>query len=87
MKTTCQYIGHLRQGLAFYLLKLIFIDNEQWEITVSVIRIENISFIICRTALAEAELQYNEKHKSTAVYVQFPLIYIPDVIKNHIGMV
>ena len=50
------------------------------------IRIESIPFLNCRTALAEAELEYDEKHKSTAVYVQFPLIDIPDVIKTHMGM-
>lgn len=26
-----------------------------------------------RTALAEAELEYNERHISTAVYVKFPI--------------
>lgn len=35
-----------------------------------------------RTALAEAELEYNDSHKSTAVYVKFPLYYIDDRLKK-----
>ena len=27
-----------------------------------------------QTALAEAELEYNERHLSTAVYVKFPIV-------------
>ena len=29
-----------------------------------------------RTALAEAELEYNENHESIAVYVKFPLVQL-----------
>ncbi|KAK6200234.1 isoleucine-tRNA ligase [Scheffersomyces amazonensis] len=30
-----------------------------------------------QTALAEAELEYNSQHKSTAIYVKFPLVNVP----------
>ena len=39
----------------------------------------------CRTALAEGELEYNEKHKSTAVYVKFPLANVSESLKSSIG--
>lgn len=38
-----------------------------------------------RTALAEAELEYNEKHKSTAVSVKFPISTIGDGLLKAIG--
>lgn len=38
--------------------------------------------IAFRTALAEAELEYNLKHKSTAVIVKLKLSYVPDQIYN-----
>ena len=34
-----------------------------------------------RTALAEAELEYKEDHVSTAAYVKFPLIEVPEALK------
>ena len=42
-------------------------------------------WLYCRTALAEAELEYNENHKSTAVYVKFPLRSAPDALKSELG--
>ena len=42
--------------------------------------------VMCyRTALAEAELEYNEEHRSTAVYVKFPLTRLPESLTAHIG--
>lgn len=38
----------------------------------------------CRTALAEAELEYNEKHKSTAVIARFKISQIPASLKKHL---
>lgn len=38
-----------------------------------------------RTALAEAELEYNEKHVSTSLYVKFPLQRLPDALWNALG--
>ncbi|XP_076441807.1 LOW QUALITY PROTEIN: isoleucine--tRNA ligase, mitochondrial-like [Babylonia areolata] len=38
-----------------------------------------------RTALAEAELEYNPDHKSTAVYVKFPISYLPESLVEVIG--
>jgi isoleucyl-tRNA synthetase len=35
------------------------------------------------TALAEAELEYNENHVSTAALVRFPLVKVPEQIKNN----
>lgn len=35
-----------------------------------------------RTALAEAELEYKEDHVSTAAYVKFPLIEVPEALKK-----
>ncbi|XP_053618385.1 isoleucine--tRNA ligase, mitochondrial [Plodia interpunctella] len=35
-----------------------------------------------RTALAEAELEYDLQYKSTEVYVKFPLEVLPDVVNN-----
>lgn len=35
-----------------------------------------------QTALAEAELEYNEEHWSTAAYVKFPVISVPDKLKE-----
>ncbi|KUJ23791.1 isoleucyl-tRNA synthetase [Mollisia scopiformis] len=34
-----------------------------------------------KTALAEAELEYNEDHVSTAAYVRFPMVKIPESIQ------
>ena len=42
--------------------------------------------LLHRTALAEAELEYNEDHRSTAVYVKFPVVSLPPVLKDQIGM-
>lgn len=36
-----------------------------------------IKFPIFRTALAEAELEYNEKHESVSTYVRFKINNIP----------
>lgn len=38
-----------------------------------------------RTALAEAELEYNEKHKSTAATVKFPIVSLGENLKKIIG--
>ncbi|KAL8566840.1 hypothetical protein ACOMHN_052238 [Nucella lapillus] len=38
-----------------------------------------------RTALAEAELEYNPDHKSTSVYVKFPLSCVPEVLQEVVG--
>ena len=35
-----------------------------------------------KTALAEAELEYNSDHRSTAAYVKFPLHEIPKVVRD-----
>lgn len=35
------------------------------------------------TALAEAELEYNESHISTAALVRFPLVKVPEQIRNN----
>lgn len=35
------------------------------------------------TALAEAELEYNENHISTAALVRFPLVKVPEQIRNN----
>ncbi|KAK2161356.1 hypothetical protein LSH36_118g05020 [Paralvinella palmiformis] len=35
-----------------------------------------------RTALAEAELEYNENHQSTSVYVKFPLTNISEILRR-----
>lgn len=39
----------------------------------------NISFFNFRTALAEAELEYNESHKSPSIYVRLEMKDIPQV--------
>ncbi|XP_022911391.2 isoleucine--tRNA ligase, mitochondrial isoform X1 [Onthophagus taurus] len=36
-----------------------------------------------RTALAEAELEYKDNHKSTAIIIKLKLNQIPDVLKEH----
>ncbi|KAK7502677.1 hypothetical protein BaRGS_00005927 [Batillaria attramentaria] len=38
-----------------------------------------------RTALAEAELEYNSQHQSTAVYVRFPLKHLPQQLSDLVG--
>lgn len=38
-----------------------------------------------RTALAEAELEYNEKHKSTSASVKFPIVKLGEELKAKIG--
>ncbi len=38
-----------------------------------------------RTALAEAELEYNENHISTAAYVKFPIASVPPDFTNGVG--
>jgi isoleucyl-tRNA synthetase len=35
-----------------------------------------------RTALAEAELEYKDDHESTAAYVEFPLVTLPEELKR-----
>ncbi|RAL58900.1 hypothetical protein DID88_009320 [Monilinia fructigena] len=37
-----------------------------------------------RTALAEAELEYNNEHISTSAYIKFPITNIPDELKHFI---
>ena len=36
-----------------------------------------------RTALAEAELEYDDNHKCTAAFVKFPLVHLPCVLKGN----
>lgn len=38
--------------------------------------------IIYRTALAEAELEYDQNHKSTQVYLALKLDRVPEELKN-----
>ncbi|XP_048259044.1 isoleucine--tRNA ligase, mitochondrial-like isoform X1 [Haliotis rufescens] len=38
-----------------------------------------------RTALAEAELEYNDQHVSRSVYVKFPLVSVPGEITQCVG--
>lgn len=40
-----------------------------------------------RTALAEGELEYNDEHRSTSVYVTFPLVRLPQSIQHSLGMI
>ena len=35
-------------------------------------------YVVCRTALAEAELEYKSDHRTTAVTVRIPLMNVPD---------
>lgn len=44
--------------------------------------IANTFCIHFRTALAEAELEYDPQYKSTEVYVTFPVENIPEVMKD-----
>lgn len=39
-------------------------------------------FVPLRTALAEAELEYDPQHKSKEVYVTFPLNNLPTVVQE-----
>lgn len=36
-----------------------------------------------RTALAEAELEYDDNHRCTAAFVKFPILRLPDILKGH----
>lgn len=38
-----------------------------------------------RTALAEAELEYKNDHESTAAYIAFPIVSLPDGLKTKLG--
>ena len=38
-----------------------------------------------RTALAEAELEYNEGHVSTSVYIKFPITHLPESLQGQLG--
>lgn len=40
---------------------------------------------LCRTALAEAELEYNAHHVSRAIYATFPLTTAPPNIGSDVG--
>lgn len=46
----------------------------------------NLCLLCTRTALAEAELEYNEQHISRSVYVKFPLLKSPPKLTSVIGM-
>ncbi|PIB01453.1 Isoleucine--tRNA ligase, chloroplastic/mitochondrial [Cercospora beticola] len=35
-----------------------------------------------RTALAEAELEYDDSHRTTAAFILMPIVRVPDVLKN-----
>lgn len=37
-----------------------------------------------RTALAEAELEYNEEHVSPSVYIKFPIMHLPDSLRDQL---
>ncbi|KAI9832621.1 MAG: isoleucine-tRNA ligase [Phylliscum demangeonii] len=39
-----------------------------------------------RTALAEAELEYNDQHESTAAFVKFPIVQVPPPIAERSGV-
>ncbi len=39
-----------------------------------------------RTALAEAELEYNDDHRSTAAYVRFPITEVPEQVAHIYGV-
>ena len=41
--------------------------------------------VVWRSALAEAELEYNDQHVSTALYVKFPLRRLPDELWHKLG--
>lgn len=45
----------------------------------------NLCLMCIRTALAEAELEYNEQHVSRSVYVKFPLLKSPPKLTSVIG--
>lgn len=45
----------------------------------------NLCLVCTRTALAEAELEYNEQHVSRSVYVKFPLLKLPPKLASVIG--
>lgn len=36
-----------------------------------------------RTALAEGELEYHDNHRSTAVFIKFPLVNVPSQLASH----
>lgn len=40
---------------------------------------------VCRTALAEAELEYNPEHVSRAIYATFPLSTLPPKVASEEG--
>lgn len=44
-----------------------------------------MSLCLCRTALAEAELEYNPEHVSRAIYATFPLITLLPKIASEAG--
>lgn len=46
----------------------------------------NLCLMCTRTALAEAELEYNEQHVSRSVYMKFPLLKSPSKLSSVIGM-
>lgn len=45
----------------------------------------NLCLMCIRTALAEAELEYNEQHVSRSVYMKFPLLKSPPKLTSVIG--
>ena len=42
-------------------------------------------FYLLRTALAEAELEYNNEHISKSVFVKFPVVSLRDQFKAALG--
>ena len=44
-------------------------------------------FCCLRTALAEAELEYNDSHISPSIYVKFKLSSMPTIIADHLSMI
>lgn len=44
-----------------------------------------LSLCLSRTALAEAELEYNPEHVSRAIYATFPLVTLPPKIASEAG--
>uniref|UniRef100_A0A8C2WTD2 isoleucine--tRNA ligase n=1 Tax=Cyclopterus lumpus TaxID=8103 RepID=A0A8C2WTD2_CYCLU len=55
------------------------------EMHASVVRFDPVS-VPCRTALAEAELEYNPEHVSRAIYATFPLSTLPPEMASEAGL-
>uniref|UniRef100_A0A3B3ZS03 isoleucine--tRNA ligase n=1 Tax=Periophthalmus magnuspinnatus TaxID=409849 RepID=A0A3B3ZS03_9GOBI len=69
-----QEIGIFTQSYQFGKLLLL------WIIIVTTV------LVFCRTALAEAELEYNPEHASRAIYATFPVVKLPPSITKEAAM-